>query len=662
MDTLTLGVGHRYHAILFHLPTRRVYCRLSMTARRRLLLLFVALLVVASAVVWWLGSGKPSYRGANVLLVTIDTLRADHLGAYGDAGAETPTLDRLAAEGIRFDQAISPVPLTLPSHTSIMTSLNPPEHGVRDNGAAPLPAGVPTLASVLSRAGYASGAFVGAYVLHSRWGLNAGFETYDDRFDYDDPLAAPGQVERRGAAVVAAALDWLHGDPGSPFFAWVHLYDPHAPYAAPEPYGSRLAERPYDGEIAYADALVGQLLEALRVSGELKRTLVVVTSDHGEGLGDHGEPGHGLFLYDATQRVPLLMRLPDRRAAGRVVEEQVRLIDIAPTILELLELPPEPGFHGGSLVPFFRGSAPSRPAYAETIFPRTHFGWQELYALRDEGHKYILAPRPELYDLSVDPGEHRNLVDGEPQRAAAMRATLEGMRGGQPAPQLQSLPAEVEQRLRSLGYIGRAPAELSEGQLADPKDKVALFRDLTKAQGLTRQGEAAAAAELLEKIVAEDPRIVDAQLTLGNARFALADFDGAAQAYRAALELSPDYELALANLAMTHRRLGNRRAAGEEFEALLAIDPRNPAAHFNLGDMALQAGDAAAALRHCEAGIEANDSMPALHFFLGIAALRSGKLERAERAFSRTATLDPEQPRLAYYRAQVAEARNDEEA
>lgn len=622
---------------------------------RRVGIAVLSLLVVIAITAWWmLGTGVSSYPRANVVLVTIDTLRADRLGSYGHDGAQTPHLDGLASGGIRFDQAIAPVPLTQPSHTSIMTAVNPPEHGVRDNGSTALDTGLPTLARSLQAAGYDTGAFVGAYVLHSRWGLADGFAEYGDTFDYDDsPLP-----ERRGDAVVDEATAWLRRDRDEPFFCWIHLYDPHSPYAAPEPYRSRFGNRPYDGEVAYADAQVGRLLETLSELGVDDDTVVLVTSDHGEGLDDHGETGHGLFLYDTTQRVPLILRLPDGRGAGEVVGEQVRLIDVAPTLLELLEVDVPERFRGSSLVPFVDGGGSSRPAYAETVYPRTHFGWKDLYALRADGLKYVLAPREELYDLQEDPDESENVFAANRATAATMRDTLEELRGEASPVAAENLSEEARQRLRSLGYIGRAPAELPE-VLPDPKDKVHLLRDLTRAQSRLQAGRPAEAVPLLERLVAEDPNVVDAHLTLGNARFAMRDLPAAARAFRAAVELSPDYTLALANLAMTHQRMGDLDTARREYETVLEMDPGAFKAHYNLGEIALEQQRPQEALQHFEAARDLEDSLPGVHFGAGVAELQLGRVAAADRSFRRTAEIQDDYPELNYYRALVAEQRGD---
>jgi arylsulfatase A-like enzyme/Tfp pilus assembly protein PilF len=628
---------------------------------RRFVVPILLLLLLAAGSVWWMNRGyRVGYPGANVVLVTIDTLRADRLGSYGYAAADTPRLDALATQGARFEQVVSSMPLTLPSHTSLMASMDPYRHGVRDNGAFDLPADAVLLAEVFEQAGYDTGAFVGAYVLHSRWGLEPGFQTYDDDFDYGGGDAASGQVERRGDAVLATALPWLRQRDDDPFFAWIHLYDPHAPYTAPEPYGSRFATEPYDGEVAYTDALIGEILDTLAEQGLADETVVLVTADHGEALGDHGEPGHGLFLYDATILVPLILRLPDGFAGGQDIPAQVRLTDVAPTLLELTDLAVPESYDGASLVPFLVGEGSSRTAYTETFFPRFHFGWQELHALRTDRFKYIMAPQPELYDLQNDPGELDNLISRQADVADQLHDELEErLADAAAASGPGRLSAEASQRLRALGYIGSAPATLPDGPLPDPKDKVALFRKLTRAQGLLQAGDASAAEVLLEEVVAEDEGVVDAQFTLGNARFAQQDFTGAVEAYAKTIELNPEYDLALSNLGLARRRAGDTEGARADFEALLAMAPDSPAAHYNLGEMELETGNPRGALEHFERALENSDTTPATQFGAGVASLQLGDVAAARRYLDRTVELAPRFPEAHYYRALVAEATSD---
>ncbi|MGE5813555.1 MAG: sulfatase, partial [Acidobacteriota bacterium] len=349
----------------------------------------------------------------NLLLVTLDTTRADRIGAYGAPDAGTPNLDRLASEGAVFTHATTAAPLTLPAHSSIFTGRFPPVHGVRDNGGFFLDPKQQTLAETLQQNGFETGGFVGAYVLDSKWGVNQGFKKYFDDFDLTKYKAISlGAIQRPGNEVVDEALKWLDGASRSRFFAWVHLYDAHTPYEPPEPFASRFAGRPYQGEISFADSQVGRLVSFLEERDLLEKTVIVVVGDHGESLGDHGESGHGFFVYESVMHVPMIVRAPYTLTRGRRITDPVRTVDILPTALDLLgvraKLPP---IDGVSIVPLLAGARREMDleAYAEALYPLHHFGWSDLRALREGRYKVIAAPRPELYDLESDPKETRNL-------------------------------------------------------------------------------------------------------------------------------------------------------------------------------------------------------------------------------------------------------------
>ena len=412
----------------------------------------------------------------SVVVITIDTIRADRLSAYGFGSASQPALDRLAREGVVFEQAISVAPLTLPAHTSLFTGLFPPGHEVRDNVSPPAHAGLVTLAELLREQGYRTGAFTGSTVLAADRGLAQGFERYTDsersarRSDWQRGL------QRRADAVVADAIDWLDADAGSRFFLWTHFYDPHRPYDPPEPYRSEYVD-PYLGEIAFVDSQVARLLEALDRRGRLASTFVVVAGDHGESLGDHGERDHGIFVYDAVLRVPLIIAGPGLAPAR--VATTVRLVDVMPTVLDLVGRP-IPAMDGISLVDLMRGRprGPGRDVYAESFYPR-RLGWAPLRTLRDDRFKLIDAPRPELYDLSRDPFEQRNVLAQHPMVAAALRARLNAV-GVSPAASRSTagFDPQVQERLSSLGYVGTTAGDDESGleHLPDPKDCISLLQ------------------------------------------------------------------------------------------------------------------------------------------------------------------------------------------
>ncbi|HSD26768.1 MAG TPA: sulfatase, partial [Vicinamibacteria bacterium] len=419
----------------------------------------------------------------HVVIVTIDTLRADRLGCYGARDVATPRLDRLAASGALAVEASAHVPLTRPSHVSLFTGLLPTEHGIRDNVSPAVVPRVPLLAELFRKSGFATGAFVSSVVLESQSGLDRGFDVYADRFEGASGDAQfLNTVQKKGEDTIAEAVAWLRGQAGRRVFLWLHLYEPHDPYEPPEPHASRYPGRPYDGEVAWADELFGRFEDALASLGLGDSTALVVTSDHGEGLGEHDEALHGFFAYQTTLRVPFLVRAPGI-PPGRRLERTVRLVDAFPTVLELagLATPRDFALSGRSLAAALRGARePDEPTtYAETLVPLLQFGWSDLRVVREGRWKYVQAPRPELYDLREDPGERRDLAREKGPQAAAMRAALarlldrerQARSAGGPAPS-----DEVIEKLGALGYVGAGgPAETATPG-ADPKDKIEEFR------------------------------------------------------------------------------------------------------------------------------------------------------------------------------------------
>jgi arylsulfatase A-like enzyme len=424
-----------------------------MTAAPRIAVTLVklgtALLVVVLAVL--LAANRATERATAVVIVTLDTTRADRLSPYGFMDVRMPSLERLAAEGVVFDQAITVAPLTLPAHASLLTGLLPPAHGVRDNADRPLAADVTTLAETLRTRGFRTGAFVGSVVLQADRGLAQGFEVYRDV----KPIPGePSGYQRRGDAVVDEAIAWLEGAAGSSFLLWTHLYDPHVPYDPPAAYRDAHTD-PYVGELLFADAQVGRLLDALDRLDIADRTMVVVLADHGEGLGDHGEQTHGLRLYDTVLRVPMIVRLPGV-VPGRQAD-LVRIVDLAPTILDVLRVPHRGAYDGISLLPALEGRSVDVEAYAESLYA-VRMGGEPIRALRDGRYKLIDGPEPELYDLHTDPFEVRNVISDKPHITRAMRGRLHAISGASaPSPRRNDVPAELRHRLDALGYISGTP-------------------------------------------------------------------------------------------------------------------------------------------------------------------------------------------------------------
>jgi arylsulfatase A-like enzyme/Flp pilus assembly protein TadD len=534
------------------------------------------------------------------VLVTIDTLRADHVGCYGAAFASTPTLDGLARRGARFETAISPAPLTLPVHATLFTALDPPEHGVRSNGAFRLGDELPTLAERFSGAGFASAAFVSAFVLDRRFGLARGFERYDDLLGVQQDDIGVGS--RPAAATVDIALGWLASAPER-FFLWLHLYDPHAPYEPPEPHLSRHLGRPYDAEIAYADAELGRLLAAVDAHFPDGRTLVAVTADHGESLGEHGEPTHAFGVYDATQRVPLILAGPGV-PEGKAVPELVRLADVPATLLALAGLPALDGGSGASLLPLLGGAPETEPrvAWVETLATQLDLGWSPLLGVRTAEHKYVRAPRPELYALASDPGETRNLAGAQPERVAELDALVEARAAGQKAAPNLGVDAETSERLRALGYLAGnalAPGEHALGEVGgpDPKQEMAKLEVLRDVLTLLKQRRGREALARFAELGAVG---FELEVLRGEAALLAGELEAARASVLRARRLDPRRVNALVLSGRIAEATGDLAQAEATFREAQALDPEAGAAWVGLGRVAEAHGDRDAARAHYE--------------------------------------------------------------
>jgi arylsulfatase A-like enzyme/Tfp pilus assembly protein PilF len=604
----------------------------------------------------------PAPGSLNLVLVTLDTLRADRLGCYGFAGIQTPHIDAVAREGVVFEQATSTAPMTLPSHASILSGLIPPHHGVRDNGGFFLEAKTVTLAERLQQAGWTTGAFIGAWVLDSRWGLDQGFDHYSDRFDLSKyKVVNLGTVQKKGDEVMDLALAWLKTVETRRFFAWIHLYDPHTPYEPPAPFDELYPGQPYLGEVAYTDQVVGRLVSWLQTERVWDRTVLVLMADHGESLGDHGESTHTFFVYDATQHVPLVVRTPwgDH---GRS-PAQVSTVDVMPTVLDLLGLPPQEGIDGHSLARLVLDPTADlhEIAYSETYFPRFHYGWQHLRAVRDGRYKYIEAPRPELYDLRADPGEMRNVYASEGARAADLRRALERMAGSgaQAAPDKDTLDPETLQRLAALGYMGGGPKVDPEAVLPDPKDKIGLIGRIGEAKALARDEKYEEAVKSLRAVIAEDPGIIDAHIALGGWLRRLGKPDEAVASYQRALAIQPDNEMALSELANVYRAEGRADAAIEGYRHVLRVEPRSPQIWYQLATLYLDLGREKDAEEAFHSALEYNPEMGAAYNSLAALAFRRGDLVEAEKLVRRGLALEDDLRSSRFNLARILEARGD---
>jgi len=587
----------------------------------------LVLVVAVAALVTWRVHTRPASPPLNVVFISIDTLRADHLGCYGDRQAATPVVDELAAKGTRFAEAVAHVPMTLPSHASLLTGLTPLRHGVRNNADFVLNPKIPTLAEQFKAAGYRTGAFVSGFPLHRRFGLARGFDVYDDRFPRGDDPSRPPYIERRADETIAAVTRWLADTAAAgpnPFFLFVHLFDPHTPYAPPEPFLSRFRHRPYDGEVAFVDAQIAVLLAALDRSGARDRTIVLVTSDHGEGLGEHGEPTHGLFVYDSTIRVPLILNGPGV-ARGRVSTSLARGIDVAPTLVDLAGVPPMQGVEGRSLRADLGGRPPAgeEAAYVESLFARLSFGWAPLYGWRQRGLMYVEAPTPELYDLKQDPGQLHNLASerrADTERLA--RVVQAAVSKASPPPAAAPATGDSRERLRSLGYF--SGGAIARPSLRDPKDLAALAVRLENAIAIDRADPPKAVREFrailtedpanplarrhlaialtsdrqygeavkeLQQLVASGNETADTYSLMADSYRLLGQPEKAADAARHAAELDPGAPEPPNALGKALVALGRRDEARAAFERALALSPDDPDALGSLADMAIEQGD-----------------------------------------------------------------------
>jgi choline-sulfatase len=543
------------------------------------------------------GGDRTTFDKAPVILISIDTLRSDRLPAYGYRGVETPALDALRKDSVLFERAYSHVPLTLPSHASILSGVLPPEHGVRDNSGYTFAAARhPYLPRLYKQAGYETAAFVSSFVLRRETGLGDGFDSYDQ-----GPEQGGGEAERSGVETVRAAVDWLRGRSANearserPFFLFLHLYDPHAPYRPAEPFASRYKAEPYDGEIAATDAAVGTLLDELKKSGIYDEAVVVLLSDHGEALGEHGEAQHGVFLYRETLQVPLLVKLPGGARGGETVTEPAQLADVAPTLLALTGRPVPPEVDGIPLLGQTSGEKETaktpRRIYAETFYPRLHLGWSELASLIEDRFHYIHGPTPELFDLVADPAQTRNLLDQERRVYASLRQAIGTY------PRELAAPAAVdEETVRKLAALGYAAGggRTSDGPLPDPRTQRDVLRDLEAAKAEISEERWAGAARILEGLVARKPDLLDGWFTLALCLERLDRPEDTLAAYKRALEIAegdPRYALPVARQLF---RMGRLEEAAQHAELAAGEGPGE--AHEILAAVALSQGNADEAL------------------------------------------------------------------
>ena len=585
----------------------------------------------------------PKSTNTNLVLVTIDTLRADRVGVYGGPENLTPEIDALAKRGVTFLDTSAHAPLTVPSHAALLTGKFPNKLGVRDNAGFPLAPSVETLAETLTEAGYRTSAFVSSYVLNRHTGLSQGFDTYADRFATGTVHLTPASLERPGPEVAGEAEEWLKSAE-EPFFIWTHYYDPHSPYEAPRAFADQWPDDPYNAEVATADWALGRLLRAIPDSMR-SRTLIVFTADHGESLGEHGEPEHGIFLYDVALKVPLVMAGPNL-PENVTYQHQVRHVDVVPTILSLLGLDSPSGIDGESLLPLLGQEAkgPSLTSYAESSLGHLHFGCSELRSLRDGHWKYIDAPRPELYNVKEDPGETKNLIHAEKGIAEEMALELKNLAGTEVTSDPGLIDSETRERLRSLGYVG-GTVSLGSGGNEDPKDRiadyVAYIEKFNDALQALNDGRSQKAADGFGSLVREFPLSAEAHQYFGRALAGGEDYSAAMKAYNTAIELSPQSADIYLDAALCLAEQRDFNQAFDYVERGFGAEPNYFYGYLVEGIVARRAAMTSRATEAFEKALTLNPELAVAEFELGTMAAERGAKEEAAQRFKKALDIDP---------------------
>ncbi len=644
-----------------------------------------------------------SQPSPSIILISVDTLRADHLSCYGYNRWHTPNIDALTRGGSLFLQVSSQVPLTLPSHVSMLTSSYPFANGITDNGQQ-LEPGQVSLASILKSHGYGTAAFVGGFVLDRRFGLNQGFDIYDSPFSlHRQKKADPGEIKRFAEDVVGSATAWLQDNSAGPFFLFLHLYDLHTPYELPPGQEKQIGLRGYDAQLAYVDIVLGGLWDYLKRKGLMEKTLIVFTSDHGEGLGDHSESTHGYYIYQSTLRVPLIFHWPqDSNRFLTLVDAPVSVLDIAPTLLQYAGIPQPAAFQGRSLLGLVMQKQPiSTPAeiYSESLYARSHFGCSSLQSLRFGHYKYIEAPKPELYDLSKDPDEKQNLYSLKKSVALSLRGRLQGLRSryrAVPSDQSRPISPEVVDALNSLGYVAvsSATSDLAESH-PDPKERIHDFESMNHAILLASLGRLEEANTQLQQLRNKFPEVSDIRIFLGinqqrlNAHreaaqtfreilkkdslnvlahfnlavscFKLQQLDEAIKELHAVLAIAPYYSHADELLGTIWLQAKDYERARTQFKHLLSVDPQDYTAHYNLGVMATLEGKWDEGEQHLRSALLADPDSAEAYNSLGSLFLQRGDLEMARQAFLKTIGLDPKMAGAHYNLGLVLRKQNKQD-
>lgn len=618
----------------------------------RYFVIILIIIALAASLTAWLATRRGPEL--NVVLVSVDTLRPDRLGCYGYRGATSPNVDRLAREGVTFEDVIASVPLTLPSHASMLTGLYPVSHGIRDNGTFSLRPGFVTMAEVFSDAGYSTAAFIGAFVLDSRYGLNQGFQVYNDDLSEGRQLSAFGYSERTADAVTRAATAWLDTTP-EPFFAFLHYYDPHTPYEAPAEFRNRHVLSAYDAEVAFTDQEVGCFLDELNARGLTERTLIVFVSDHGEGLGDHGEATHGYLVYEPTLQVPWVMRFPemsglgDAAMRGRRIDYPVRLVDLMPTITEAAGLGTSADMDGRSVLPLVRGeSLPPEFTYFETLYPYFAYRWSPLRGVRFNEWKYILGPAQELYNLASDRGEMKDLAAAEAERAGELNKALKeflrteaeaGAAGG------ARLSAEEARRLSALGYISRSRSDLPDPRDIEGAHPAEMIRYIDEYMGpgeeAYNRGDLETALREFTALTRVDPGNPEAHLHRGQVLLDMGAYEEAERTYRRTIEIDSTSSTAYFHLGNIAQARGRLTEAMDFYEEALRLLPGSPEALANIGSILVERGMADSAVVVLESALVVDPVNEIALINLGLAYARLKMHDEALAAFLRILEINP---------------------
>jgi choline-sulfatase len=633
------------------------------------------LLLLCGGIVFFFRKTKPTplpskKEQTNFILISIDTTRADAIGVYGNEQIKTPVLDSFAREGTLFRNAVAHVPLTLPSHTSLMTGLLPARNGVRDNHGYRLKQTIPTMASLFHDNGYKTAAFVSSVILDHRFGLDHGFDTYNDFIQFGSQQSVNPQNERIASATTTEAVNWLSANQEAPYFLFVHYYDPHAKYDPPEPYKSNFSNH-YYGEIAYVDSQIGVLLRSVK---DLQNTVILITADHGEGLGEHGELGHGLFIYDSTIHIPFLMKGP-KIDPKKEIAQQVQLVDVLPTFLELAGIQKPQGLDGRSLLPLIQGNSWNEStAILETEYP-LGIGWSPLYAARSSQWKVIDAPQPELYNIKEDPNENKNEQGKIDSTVRGLSDKLQKYKKIPPMTEKSKTEdPELQEQLRSLGYLSGTSKPKDLTNLPDPKSKIEVWKLYEQSTFLSMEGKKAESVELLERaakldssnpilldtlaqfVVDQDPqkaieywqkalRIspednkIHHRLALGFKR--IGEIDKSIVEEQVALKIDPEMQEALIALAETLISLNKPQEALSYLQKSLELDPRNATAAYQTGNVYLRLGNLTQAASYFEKSIQYNPSLPQSYYSLAIIKGQSGDLAGSEALLKKSLELNP---------------------